>query len=231
MKSLFLIMFIFFLVKPSSAQDTSYIIEAGTKANNVIPPKAQYQYPEFLYGKVFFRDGSISEGKLNYSRLMDEIQFITEKGDTLALNNEPTIKFVCIDKDTFCFDQGFIMLVVSYNLVRLGMKQGFRFADKRKAAGYDMMSSTSSVSSLSSFNARNGFYELVVMEQTILVTFTEYYFGDKYNHFVPATKNNLIELFPGCTAQIKSFLKKNDIDFAKRIDLERVMDFLDRSCK
>jgi hypothetical protein len=230
MKSSLLLLFTFLLVKHSFTQDTSFIIEAGKKVNDVIPAKMQYQYREFLNGKVFFRDGNVFEGKLNYSRLMDEMQYTTEGGDTLALDNEPTVKFVCIDKDTFCFDHGFVMLIKGNDAIKLAIKHGFRLVDMKKAAGYDMMSSTSSVSSVSSLNDGTISHQLTVKGQMKLSEVAQYYFGNKYGHFVLATKKNLIDLSPHCM-QLKHFLKANHINFSKRNDLERVVSFLGEGCK
>jgi hypothetical protein len=152
MKPLFSLLLAFLMTEYSSSQDSVFIINAGVKVNEVIPAKTKYLYKEFSNGKVYFRDGNISEGRLNYSRLMDEMHFMSESGDTLALDNEPTIRIVVINKDSFYFDEGYFMLVKSNQVLKLWVKQGFRFGDKKKTAGYDMTSSTSSVTSYSSFN-------------------------------------------------------------------------------
>ena len=215
MKPLFLLSFIFLLSKHSPGQDTVFIVDAGIKVNDLLPSNVLYQYTEFLNGKVFYRNGIVFDGKLNYNRLMDEMQFISEKGDTLALRNEPTIRFVFIDKDTFYWDRGFVMSVKNSGTLKLAAKQGFKIVDiKSKAAAYDMMSSTSSVSSLSSFNDGTVSYELAVKGKMQLSETTKYYFGNKYGHFVLANKKNLLDLFQACAVQINRFVRKNKIDFS-----------------
>ena len=110
------------------------------------------------------------------------------------------------------------------------MKQGFRKGDKRKETGYNMTSSASSVTSISSLFDDNKLYQLEVKEQAVLFTATHYYFGDKFNHFVLATEKNLIDLFPKCADQLAGSCKKNSVDFNRRDHLEILLSFLQDRC-
>jgi hypothetical protein len=38
--------------------------------------------------------------------------------------------------------------------------------------------------------------ELIMNAETVIRKETQYYFGDKYNHFVRASKKKLLDLFP-----------------------------------
>ena len=40
-------------------------------------------------------------GMMNYSPLLEEMDFINEKMDTMALNDIESMKYVVIEKDTF----------------------------------------------------------------------------------------------------------------------------------
>ena len=230
MKSLLTLLFAFVLNEYSFCQDSFFVINAGAKVNDVIPAKASYHYKDFVRGKVVFRDGNVSEGKLNYNKLMDEMHFINERGDTLAIDNEPTISYVSIDKDTFYFDRGYFMLIQSNQSIKLCVKQGFRFGDRKRKAAYGLESSTSSVSSYSSFNDGRIVRPLEVNEQTTLYKFADYYFADKYNRFVLANKNALIEILPECKKQIKEFYKTDKIDFQNKNEIEKLFEFMDGSC-
>lgn len=212
------------------AQDTSLTVGATTKLNQVIPAHQQYQYLNFFDGKVQFKDGKVSVAKMNYNILTDEMHFITAGGDTLALDNEPTINFVCVAKDTFYFDNGYIMLVNSVGLLKLGVKQRFRIVDKKKQAGYDQMSSSSSVSNLSSYDDSRSLRQLNVEEQLTIIKVSQFYFSDKFNHFVLATQKNLAEIFPNCDEQLKKFCKENKIDFARGRGLLELVSNFPRVC-
>src|ERR1700712_5283487 len=67
-----------------------------------------YLYPAFTTGTVAFRDGKMSQAKLNYNFLNGEVQFINDTGDTLSLANELTIKYLTIAKDSFFYSDGYL---------------------------------------------------------------------------------------------------------------------------
>ena len=89
MKPLLLSLLILIGYGDLSAQDSTFVtIKAGNRVNDVLTPAEIYYYPQFTSGKVFFRDGSKAVGKMNYTRLFDQMLFIGPKGDTLALADE-----------------------------------------------------------------------------------------------------------------------------------------------
>jgi len=221
------ILFLFLLhTSCAFAQDSVYIISAGTKVNGVIPTKEQYYYSQFLNGTAYFLDDRKVETRMNYNGLSDEIHFINERGDTLAIDNELTLKLVCIDKDTFYFETGFLMLLRSNSTVKLAVKRGFKLVDKKTETGYDLPSSSSSVSSLSSFNDGKVSRQLVSKQQVIVAKTTQYYFGNRFNGFTIANKKNLLNLFHGCATRIAEFSRKNKIDYNNPHHLEKITDFV-----
>ena len=132
MRSLVWLFLILLLSERSLTQDTSFVVNAGSRIDEAIPAKDLYEYSEFLIGKVIFRDGRVVEARMNYNRFTDEMFFIKGNGDTLILDNEETIRLINIKKDSFYFNKGYILLVQSNNSARLGVKHSFRLADKKK---------------------------------------------------------------------------------------------------
>lgn len=223
-------MVVLIVTKTSFSQDSIYVVNAGVKVNDVIPATEIFQYTEFRNGKVLYRNGDISEGRMNYSRLVDEMLFISEKGDTLALKDEPTIRYVCVGNDSFYFDHGYIMLLKNARNIKLGIRTCFRFIDKARVAAYDGMSSTSSVTSLSSLDDGKASHQLEVKELSSLVKDTLYFLGDRFDHFVPSTRKSLLGFFPDCSKQVNKFCKKNKIDFENGNDLERTISYAEEIC-
>jgi hypothetical protein len=68
--------------------------------------------------------------------------------------------------------------------------------------------------------------ELNARANIVLVKQTSYYIGDKYNHFRPATKRNVLKMFSGKQPEIENFLNKNKITFNKEDDLMKLVNFL-----
>ena len=210
----------------AQAQDSTIIIKAGTSFNESVSITDQFEYPQFVYGKVFFRPGDSSGGRLNYNRFLDQMQFIDFKGDTLNIAYPGTIKFIRINNDLYYYDNGFVKLIKDNNTIKLAAKQTLRLSGKAKIGAYNMPSSSSAIDSYSSLVIDNKNYNLTPREDITLTKKTEYYFGDKYNHFVLANKKNISRLYSKQDGAITAYLKENNVDFNKREDIVRLFQYL-----
>lgn len=224
---LFLLFLLPFMNRNLFAQDnTTITVKAGTTIKESVPALDLYDYPQFTQGTVFTRGGKSSTTAINYNRFLDEMQFITAKGDTLTLINQKNIAFINIANDTFFYDEGYIKLVSSAADIKLGIKQMLTIVGKEKLGGYGVTSSATSIDSYSSYNDGRKDFGLTVMQDVILAKKVQYYVGDNYNHFVLANKKNLIRLFPKKEGDISRFLKENTVVFSKGEDLEKLVKFL-----
>jgi len=215
----------------ASAQDATLVtIKAGSSIKDVLTTTDIFFYPQFITGDVVFRDGRKVTAKMNYSSLFDQIMFINPKGDTLALTDENTLKFVALDNDTFYYNAGYIRLVTSNSAVKLAEKKVWEVADVRKIGSHDRPANTFAVTSYSTLT--DGFGEtrqLVLNEDMVLRKKAKYFIGDKFNHFVPADKKNLLLFFPKNQKSITNYLKENKVDFSNRDDLEKIVVFLQQN--
>ena len=230
MKTLLLFFFILIGCTDLSAQDSTLVtIRTGESVRDVLTVADIYHYPQFTNGKVFLRDGSKAAGKMNYNRLYGQMLFINPKGDTLALADEKNIKFIVIEKDTFYYGEGYIRLLANNGITKLTEKQTWVLADIRKIGTHNRPTTTVAVTSLSSFtNGKDAAKskDLIMNEDVVLKKETQYYFGDKYNLFVPASKKGLQQLFPKEHSSIEIYLKENKVNFNKKEDVEKLYQFL-----
>ncbi|HET6769698.1 MAG TPA: hypothetical protein VFH08_19960 [Chitinophagaceae bacterium] len=208
------------------AQDSTIVVKAGMSINESVSMTDLYQYPQFVYGRVFFMPGDSGAAKLNYNRLLDEMQFIDPKGDTLNIANARTIKFIRINADVFFYDDGYVKLIKDTNGIKLAEKQTLKPSDKTKIGAYGMASPTSAIDSYGTLIDARGVYKLVPREDITLAKKTEYYFGDKYNRFVWATKKNLLQQFPKQGRALNVYLKENNVNFYSIEDLNKLLRFL-----
>ena len=208
------------------AQDSTIVIKAGTSFNESVSITDLYEYTQFVYGKVFFRPGDSSGGRLNYNRLLDQMQFIDFKGDTLNIAYAGTIKFIRISNDLFYYDEGYVKLIKDNNTVKLAAKQTLRVSGKNKIGAYNMSSPGSAIDSYSSLTIDHKNYNLTPREDITLTKKTEYYFGDKYNHFVLANKKNILRLYPKQEGAVTAYLKENTVDFNNLDDVEKLFQYL-----
>ena len=230
MRSLLLLFIILISYTDLSAQDSTFVtIKTGQNVKDVLTTSDIYHYPQFTNGKVFLRDGSKAAGKMNYNRLYGQILFINPIGDTLALADEKNIKFMVIDRDTFYYDGGYLRLMANGGVVKLTEKQIWVLADIRKIGTHNRPTTTVAVTSFSSYtDGRDAAKskDLIMNEDVVLRKETQYYFGDKYNLFVPASKKGLLQLFPKEQQEIDNYLKENKVNFNKKDDVEKLYQFL-----
>jgi hypothetical protein len=205
------------------------IIPAGTNVMETLASADVFYYPKFIAGKVFFKDGSKSEARLNYNSLLDEMQFIDAKKDTLSLADENTIAFIAFDKDVFYYDKGYVRLVTGNQVAKLAVKQVWRVVDKRKSGVYNTTSPASSSTSFSSYFVYGKQHDLIVNQELDMVKVEQYYLGDKNNHILVAAKKNLLMLFPKEREELESFLKDNKINFTDKEDLEKIVAFMGKT--
>lgn len=213
-----------------SAQDSNLVtIKTGYRVSDVLTANHVYFYPQFTSGKVFFRNGSRGEAKLNYTLLFDQILYIAPKGDTLALADEKTIKFIVVKTDTFYYDEGYVRLIGGDKEAKLAEKQIWVVSDIQKMGTHDKAKPSVAIYSFSTYT--NGIdaaksKDLIMNEDIVLRKETQYFFGDAYNHFVRATKKQLMLLFPKYQQSMENYLKENKVDFDNKADLEKLAQFL-----
>jgi hypothetical protein len=229
MRTSLLLIFILIFFADLSAQDsTTVTIKTGQKVTDVLTSVDIYYYPQFITGKVLFRDGSKAGAKLNYNLLYDQMLFIDTKGDTLALADEKTIKYIAVGKDTFCYHEGYLRMISNGDVV-LAEKQTWVVADVRKIGTHNKSTTTFAVESFSTYT--NGSdaaksKDLILNEDIVLKRKAEYYFGDKFYNFVRAGKKGLLQLSPKNEQGIEIYLKDNKVNFDKKDDMEKLLQFL-----
>lgn len=226
MKALLLSLAFFCYGGLCAQKDTFVLVKAGKSIVDVLPPKEIFHYPQFTRGTVFFKGGITAAAKMNYNQVLDEMHFLDPKGDTLAVTNEKTITYIVIDKDSFYYDQGYFRLIAGNLTGKLAIKRVWKFTDRKRAGAYNTTSSVSAISSRNSYFDGRRFHQITVNEDVLLSKEEQYFFGDKNNNFLLATKKGLLKLFPKEHSSIERYLKENQIDFNNRSDLEKVVRFL-----
>jgi hypothetical protein len=209
------------------AQTDQWTIKPGEKIDTALPAAVKFHYPMFTQGSVFFRDGTRSDALLDYNLLTEEMQFIAPKGDTLAVTNESTIKYIAIGSDTFFYDKLYMRLIAGNITAKLAMKEDLAVANIKKAGAYDQVSSTSSITSVKSVRLQDRVTDLTAQQELTIVKETTYYIGNTYNHFLPANKKNVLKLFGTKQNAIEQYFKDNKVAFNKEEDLKALIAFLE----
>ena len=223
---LFICFYIFSAYQVFTQPNQVIIVKAGTKVVDYFPPNIRYQYEAFSTGKVYFLNGSISEGLMNYNMLNGEIEFIDSKHDTLVLVNKNSIKYVQIEDDIFYYDGIFLHLISDRSSIIVAQKHFFEYLGAEKHGAYGMSQTTSAIDSYASLQSGGTSFDLIVAEDLKFRETTDYYFSLNGKEFFPYYKRNVKKLFPKHKKDIKSFIKASDIDFNQKEDLLMLADYL-----
>lgn len=222
---LFSLLFLSSLLSFSQARKT-YKVNPGEKVTEALPKDVLYRYPAFTDGYVHFRNTAVGTGKMNYNNLIGKIQFIDVSGDTLELNNDPPIRFVTMASDTFYFEKKWMQLAYPENNILLAKSSVLNLVNRQRKGAMGVISegSVNPVTQLS-FNA-TPLRELPTDEILTFAFHSEYYCGDRFGHFKPATRKGYLSLFGTKEKQIESYLTDHPVDFSNEEDLIRLTAFI-----
>ncbi len=193
----------------------------------ILPEKGIYRFSSFTEGSVIFRNGIITSAKLNYNVSLDEMHFITDRGDTLSIAEPTSVSFINLDGSRFYYDKGYLQTIdtADVNGIRLAFKQILVAQQQRKVGAYDMATPHEGIRNYSFFTGNGQKYNLG-SDDKIMVTSREFYFfGDKFGHFEKASKEYILVHFPNNHPELKEFIKTNHINFNVLKDLEKLMQF------
>ena len=198
----------------------SYKIKAGQELSDVLSFGDIYKYPSFKQSIVLFLNGNEGNGLLNYNFLNGEMEFISATGDTVALDDERTIKKIWIDEDTFYFDKGYMNVIAGYGTKKLAKKQLLGVVDKKNLGAFDFP--------VSAGTENYGIYKNVKLKakaDIIMMLEDFYYLGDRQN-FYPFNKKNLLKVYKRKESAITNFLNEQSIDFSNENDLRKLFNYL-----
>jgi hypothetical protein len=226
MKLLLLPVFVvFFSVIVAAQQNKTYPVKVGESPNKILPNEAQYVLAAFKQGTVKLRNGGSSTQQFNYNFLLDEIQFITPAGDTLAIADPVLVRTVVIDSFVFYYDKGYLREISKSSNYVLAVKQSMvQIADKTRG-GYDAASGASSITTYGSINNNSQIYRLQVKKDVLFQERRDYYISDVFNHFVKAEKKEFLSLFAAHKPAITKYIKEQKINFNKETDLKKLLQF------
>jgi hypothetical protein len=228
LKKLFICLLAIIVSQTAFVQDTSKVIISSVKQNEQDLKSRICQYPQFVPGKAIFKNGTVTETKLNYSYFTNNILFINPKGDTLELSQADNFNAIIIGTDTFrYYKKKFFQQLTHYSTCNLFIGRSLKYNGSEKKGAYGSYSATTAVTTYNSFTANlgSGYMKLLPDENALYIFQDDYYFSGKFNQFYPATKKGVYELFSKNQKQLKDFLRENKIDFDKKEDLEKLIAF------
>lgn len=216
MKPILLIAFTYLLISADSFGQTTETLRVKGAEIPFFIAKEGYRYPSFMPSRVYFNNGDSAGGKLNYNYLLQTMQFIGPKNDTLVITDEKNINHIAIGLDSFFYDNGYYEWVASSATARLGIKRSLKTAGAQKLGAFGIPSATSKIESEDVIRDVNT-QKLDISEEIIFTKQKAYFVSEMKNHFVAANKKNIARLFPG--KNIEDYITTNKLNLNKEQDL------------
>jgi hypothetical protein len=113
-------------------------VRAGQEIGTANSLAQRYLYMACTSGSVSYLSGTVSNGRFNYNLLLDEMQFIDLKGDTLSLASATMLNHVKVGEDLFYYhpEHAYLEVIADANPVKLARKRFLAMADNEKEAAY-----------------------------------------------------------------------------------------------
>jgi hypothetical protein len=187
--------------------------------------KEMYLYPGFKDGTIEYKNGQLFNRPLNYNTMLGTIQFITEKNDTLAIANEAAVKVIRIGSDEFIYNTACLQLLTGDAKIKLYKNIKVHVADIRQVGALGKTNSSSGIETPNQVYTAMNTYQLNVNEVLLLNKATNFYVLSGDNKIIPASKTNILKLFPDKQEDLRKFIKSKNTDFKKEGDLMELIKY------
>ena len=201
------------------------VLKAGEDISAALSSHGMYRFATFKPGIVKFKDGTFGKALLNYNVILNNIQFINPKGDTLALDDLNLIDSIRIDSNVFYYDKGYVQVINDNNDIKLVMRQVNSFQYLKKGA---LGLPNPTVHTFSYEQVPNEAYNgtrLLINEDVVILKETFYYLVYKKFRQTPAVYDGFLKVFPDLKKEIQQYADENKINFTLEADLKKLLKF------
>jgi hypothetical protein len=190
-----------------------------------IKPELQYVFPDFQSGRVVMKNKSQVKCQLNYSFLHDEVLFINDKGEKMALANPEDISEVYIANRLFIPELKGYYEVIERGTVNLVYKWICNITEKGKEGALGITTDAPSVVQMNrmSFDARE--WKLDVDKEAVVSVEVVPYLKIKTKYIIIKGAKDFYRAIPGKKEEIKLYISQNSVDFRKEADLRRLVEY------
>jgi hypothetical protein len=211
------------------AQPTKVLrVKNGKDATRSIPAKDRFEYKDFQYGKLNYKNGNYAQTRLNYCYLLGEVMYINQQGDTLLIADNNAISYAEIGKDIFYPDagNGYLAVVADCGVVLLAKKEQYKIGGNEKHGAYQSQNENGAVYNAANFTDINGVSTQLQPNNTVLLRPTlNYFLLDINKRSYKANRASFLKIFAKHKAEVDSFLNEEHIDFTKEDDLKKAIRF------
>ncbi|MDR2065359.1 MAG: hypothetical protein LBP85_06600 [Prevotellaceae bacterium] len=193
---------------------------------NSLPRNAVYIFPDFTEGKVFFKNGTTTSAKLNYNTLTEEMQFVDDKENIMAISNPQDIDYVIINKKVFYYvsEKSFGELLANNDAAKLCVKRRTEYTETKSQGAYGQSNATSAITNI------NATYDFKRSQLSVLRDLTfkiiDEFLLERNGKFTKITGiRSFFKIFPQYKDEITKFVESNKINFKNEKDLIKLTNY------
>ena len=207
--------------------DKRFTVESGSSIADVLSFSEMFQYPQFMPGMVYYKDGTSKNEIVNYNIVIGEMLFINSR-DTLVISNSAAISHIKVAEDLFYLIDGCEEKLAGDYKIMLLSKRYVKLLDIKKEGAYGTSNSTAAIDNYTSYNAANNTstYKMKAAQDIVYSFKNDFYFSNSPGSIVIAKESNIIKMFPDKKDAIKQYLKEQKISFNNKEDMIKLTGFL-----
>lgn len=201
-----------------TAQEIKYFtVNPGENILEKVPRDEVFAYEQFQQGIVLFKNGDKSGALLNYHYFFEEMMFVAQAGDTLALLNPNEVECVYIKSNQYFYtDNRFVKLDTTVGDIKIAVAGFFTTVNMKKMGAFGT-ATDGAMNQYVAFTSPNGRRVDLTPNTVTTYSFRKILFvADKFNKFVPVTKKSVYALYPEKANSLKAYLQTHDVDFFSR---------------
>lgn len=213
-----------FLIAPAclySQANQKVVIDNNKVAAEQLNPEFQQIFPDFRSARIAYKGLSPISCKANYNFLLDEIHYLNEKGETMAIANPLDLSFVMIDNRMFIPGKKGYYEVIEKGDVSLVYKWVCRIRSKSREGALGLSTDAPGVYQMNriSFDSRE--WNTKVNEEGLASVEVIPYLKTK-NRIIPVTgQGSFLKAFHD-KESLRKYFEINTVDFHKEADLRQL---------
>ena len=188
--------------------------------------KSVYLFPDFVNGKVHFKNGPDQQAVLNYNTFFQEMIF-QQRNSFMAIDNVKAVDTIYIDSSKFIpFDSVFLEVKMEKEKLPYYIQHLCTVSKLDPPTPFGGRSGTGAVQNVSDYRISVATpYQLKVPDD-YLVKHSSLFFIKQNNKLVQIKNiKQFSDLFPGKESMLKDFAKQHNINFSKEEDIETLLKF------
>jgi len=185
-----------------------------------------YLFPSFEDATVIMRDGRSAVYKMNFNLLLCDLEFINQKGDTLAVTNAMDIYSIRLDSCSFIYvhKKGYFQILATGDASSLVVHRQRRL-EHVPVGGMGAGGPGGGLELYKTISTRQGIMPLVLHKDICVWRITSFLVFNSSGEMENAGRTAFMKIYDGDKRSFEQFVKENKIDFNRQDDLEKLFHF------